>query len=288
MLSGETTVGAYPIEAVEIMDKIACTVEQSYEFREHMENIRVECFAEAHNPKEDLGIIMSRSGVDISSHVNAKAIVTPTLGGNTARFISSHRPHQPLLAVTPFERTMREMQLYWGVYPCKSSIVEETEGMIQNSMKIALESGLAAMSDKIVLIAGLPIHSPNMVNTVRVIILGTIIARSTLGGFSNPEVTRIHGRIVSADTPNDAYDKMHTSGGDILACRILTKDFIPILRMVKGVICEDVSELLDSDLQNISPNFVWLTHIEHTDEGLESGLSVTLDAKELLVYEGTV
>jgi pyruvate kinase len=171
MLSGETANGAYPVEAVQMMDKIACNVEQSYEFREHMENLRRECLAEDYNPGDSLGIIMARSGVDISAAVNAKAIVTPTLRGNTARILSVFRPDQPILAVTPNDKVMHIMQLYWGVFPCYAPLTDETESKILNSIKVALDSGMAAVSDRIVLVAGLPIQSKNPVNTVRVILL---------------------------------------------------------------------------------------------------------------------
>ena len=296
MLSGETANGAYPVEAAEMMNKIALNVEQSYEFRERMESLRSECFMEDHNPGENLGIIMSKSGVDISASVYAKAIVTPTLGGNTARLLSVFRPDQPVLAVTPNECAMREMQIYWGVYPCLVPIADETESMIQNSIRVAMETGTAAIPDKIVLVAGLPLRSPNMVNTIRVIILGTILARSTSGGSANPDITRIQGRIIFAETPAIAREKImmfgSTSGeasrGEILSCRVLTKDFIPIVRIVKGIICEEISELTDKNLSDINPELVWLTHIRHPTERLESGLTVTIDSKELLVYEGAV
>jgi len=288
MLSGETANGAYPVKAVQMMDKIACTVEQSHEFRERMGSIRNECFSEDHNPNENLGIIMSRSGVEISSNVNAKAIVTPTLGGNTARLLSVFRPDQLVLAVTPNEKAMRSMQLYWGVQPCYAPIADETDSMMQNSMRIASESGLAGISDRIVLVAGLPLQSPNMVNTVRVIILGTVLARSSSGGYANPEISRVRGRIIYAETASEAREKLILIGGEILACRVLTKDFVPILRLVKGVICEELSVITDQDLYIINSDIVWLKHIRHTTEKLESGLTVTIDAKELLVYEGSV
>ncbi|MCL2720704.1 MAG: pyruvate kinase [Treponema sp.] len=171
MLSGETANGAYPVEAVQMMDKIAITVEQSYDFRERMEIIRSECLVEDFEPSESLGITMSRAGVEVCASVNAKAIVTPTLRGNTARLLSAFRPDRPVLAVTPAEEVLREMQLYWGVYPCITPNAEEAESKILNSIRVALESGVAKESDKIVLVAGLPIQSQNPVNTVRVIIL---------------------------------------------------------------------------------------------------------------------
>jgi phosphohistidine swiveling domain-containing protein len=91
-----------------------------------------------------------------------------------------------------------------------------------------------------------------------------------------------------AETPDDAREKLVSSGGDILSCRVLTKDYIPIIRMMKGVICEEVSELSDKDLRNINPNLVWLTHIRRATDKLEPGIMVTIDAKELLVYEGSL
>jgi pyruvate kinase len=145
------------------------------------------------------------------------------------------------------------------------------------------------MSDKIVLVAGLPVNSPNQVNTVRVLILGTVLARSSSGGCANPAIFRARGRIIHAATPQDARDRIRAfGGGEILVCRILTDDYIPILRIVNGVICEGVSEIGEQRLRDINPNIVWLTHIRRATQKLESGLTVTLDAKQLLVYEGSV
>jgi pyruvate kinase len=288
MLSGETTSGAYPVEAVQMMDKIARTVEQSEQFRSRMEDFHDECLSEEHNPRENLGIIMSRSGVEIGSAVNAKAIVTPTLSGNTARLLSTFRPDIPVLAVTPNERAERMMQLYWGVFAHHSPLVAETESMIQNAMKITSETGMAGISDKIMLVAGLPLNSPHIVNAVRVLILGTILAHSSSGGCANPAITRVQGKIIHATTPNDARDKIIMLNGEILVCRVLTADYTPIIRIVKGVICEEISEISSKTLHDINPNLVWLTHIRRAAEKLESGLTVTIDAKQLVVYEGSI
>ena len=155
-------------------------------------------------------------------------------------------------------------------------------------MKIAMDTGMAGMSEKIVLVAGLPLNSPNMVNDVRVLILGTVLARSSNGGFANSDITRVRGRIIHAVTPNDARDKFKSFGGEILVCRVLIRDYIPIIRIVKGVICEEVSEIAEADLRATNPNLVWLTHVRHAAKQLESGLTVTIDANQLLVYEGSI
>jgi pyruvate kinase len=289
MLSGETAQGAYPIEAVKTMERIACTIEQSDEFRIRMNKLHEDCHSEAHNTKDNLGIIMSRAGVETATSVTAKAIVTPTRSGNTARILSIFKPDEPILAVTTDDRAERIMQLYWGVYTCLSSVVGDSETMINNTMKLVSETGAAGISDKVVLIAGLPLESPNMINTVRVVIIGTVLARSNAGGFANPTVTRANGKIIHATTPDEARRKIMSSGNDgILICKELTEDYTSVISMVKGIICEGVSVVSEQKLRMINPNLVWLTYIRDAAQKLESGLTVTIDGKELLVYEGTI
>jgi pyruvate kinase len=288
MLSGETANGAYPVEAVRTMDKIARTVEESGDFRTRMKNSHDECLADAHLSRENLGKMISRSGVETASAIKAKAIVTPTLSGKTARMVSVYRPDEPVLAITPNKDAERIMQLYWGVNTHHTPLVDETEAMIKNTMKIATETGLASIADKIVLVAGLPLRSPYMLNTVRVLILGTVLTRSSMGGYANPNVTRIQGKLINATAPEDAQNKMSSLKGEILVCKTLTKDYIPILRIVKGVICEDISEINDEELCDINKDIIWLTNVGYDTGKLESGLTVTIDAKQLLVYEGSL
>ena len=288
MLSGETANGAYPVEAVKTMDKIARTVEQSRDFRLRMKSLHDECFADSHNPDQNLGIIMARSGVEMATAVEAKVIVTPTFGGNTARMLSAYRPDEPIFAVTPDPRAERDMQLYWGVCTFLRPQVDDSEKMIQNTLEVVVESGVAGISDKVMLVAGLPLKSPNVVNTIRALILGTVLASTSSGGHANPEITRARGRIIHAMTPDEARKRIMTHEGEILVCNILTEEYTPILRLVNGVICEGVSEVSEDHLSQINPNLVWLTQIMNATKRLESGLTVTIDANQLLVYEGTI
>ena len=288
MLSGETANGAYPVDAVKTMDKIAQTVERSVEFRTRMAKTHDECFSEAHNPEENLGFIMAKAGVEVGTGVGVKAIVTPTYGGNTARLLSTFRPALPIIAVTPDQRAERTMQLYWGVNTCLRPAVDDSESMIQDTMKVVIDNGIAGISDKIMLVAGLPLNSPTMVNTVRVLVLGTVLAQARSGGFAHPGIFRAHGRVIHAITPGDARERIMKKEGDILVCHILTQEFLPILRMVSGVICEGVSEIREEDLGYVNSRLVWLTNISNAIKKFESGLTVTIDAKELLVYEGRI
>ena len=288
MLSGETANGAYPVEAVRTMDKIARTVEQSEEFRTRMKTSYSECFSWAHNSTENLGTIMSKAGVETASEVEAKAIVTSTMSGNTARILSVFRPNEPIFAITSSKRAERIMQLYWGVHPCHSPRVDETESMIQSAMRIAMETGIASISDRIVLVAGLPLGSPNLINTIRVIILGTVLVQSNSGGFANPEIPVVQGKIVRATSPREASKRITPYASEILVCKELTDEYIGTIHVVSGIVCEGVSEISDERLRHINPNLVWLSNARDAVDKLESGITVTLDATQLIVYEGSV
>jgi len=286
MLSGETANGAYPVEAVKMMDKIALSVEDSEEFHSRMKMFHDECFSLS--GAENLGIIMSRAGVETASKVLARAIVTPTMSGNTARILSVFRPNEPIFAITSSRRAERMMQLFWGVHPHHSPRVDETETMIQNAMSITMETGIASLSDKIVLVAGLPLSSPNMINTIRVIILGTVLLRSSSGGLSNPDITNALGKAVHASTAQEACKRVTPYANEILVCRELTEAYVSSIHLVKGIVCEGDSELSDERLREINPNLVWLTNAKNAIDKLESGITITLDATHLLVYEGSV
>jgi pyruvate kinase len=286
MLSGETASGAYPAEAVETMGKIACTIEQSAEYREHIRNARIVSAAAAHT--YEIARVTSRSAYEIALAVSAKIIVVPTVGGTSVRQIAMWRPEQPILAVTPDEAAARAMQLIWGVIPKLTKTAFHSDEMILNALRILAETTLAAISDKIVLAAGLPLHSPLPLNTIRILIMGNVLARSTSGGHANENVTRANGKIVWASSASEARQVIKADGGDILVCPMLTDEYIPILRIVRGVICQGNCHIVNTVLAMINPNLVWLAGVHNATRKLESGLNVTIDGDALLVYEGVI
>jgi pyruvate kinase len=86
-----------------------------------------------------MNVFTSRAGVEIAAAADAKAIVIPTLSGNSARILSVFRPDEPILALTPDEHAERVMQLYWGVRTSIRPLFDESESVIQNAMKVALD-----------------------------------------------------------------------------------------------------------------------------------------------------
>jgi pyruvate kinase len=293
MLSGETASGAYPVAAVETMARIALTVEQSPEFCRHMRaSLPVQACDQdtasdaAQNQawNQDIASVISKAAYETALHLGAKAIVTPTLSGNTARLIARYRPEQPILAVTPNCKTRQTSLLDWGVFPILVPEGSDSEAMSLCAQKTAFETGLAGISDKLVFTAGLPVGSAQPLNTLRVLIMGNVLARSSSGAG----LERVTGKLFRAGSLDEAAAVIKNTGGDILVCPVLNDDYIPIVRIVKGVVAEHSCTLSPEQLQTINPGLVWLAGVSTGSGKLESGLTVTLDGKALLVYEGAV
>ena len=285
MLSGETANGAYPVAAVETMAKIALSVEDSPEFCQKM---RVADTSSSFLPSGNIGMIMARNAYTTARDVKAMVIITPTLSGHTSRMISKFRPEQSIIAVTPDPVVARQLLLFWGVVPLHTQMASESDEMIQNAIKVALDAGVVNISDRAVLAAGIPLFSSLMLNTVKVLLVGNVLARGNGGGSSSQEKTKTTGRIIRSKNALDALAQLQQQNGGIIVCPTITQDYIPLLRLVDGVIAENGSEVSDAMLALVNPNLVWLTNVSGATTNLESGLMVTIDGSQLLVYEGII
>lgn len=282
MLSGETANGSYPAEAVETMARIAGTVESSEDYQKKMQQ-----FA----PKYDattIGQNMAQMAYLTAQNINASAILVPTLSGHTATMISTFRPNQLIVAVTPNERVQRQLLLNWGIIPLYiKKAPDDSEEMIQNAVKTTLDAGLIHTSEKVILCAGIPLQSPIPVNTIRVMLIGNILARGRNGGHPSAS-TKVTGRIVKAKTPTEALSAIRHKKGEILLCPTITDDWIPILRLIDGVIITGQVEISPEFILMANQNLTWVSEIGEAERCMETGLTITIDGKDLLVYEGLI
>ena len=161
MLSEETAVGNYPVEAVETMNKIALRVEKAIDYEKILSERSLS--VKPTNPDA-----ISHATCQVALDLKAKAIVTFTLSGSTARMVSRYRPPVPIIAASTRDSTVRKLALSWGVYPFKSDELENTDDMIEKSKKIALKTGLAKSGDKIIITAGIPFKIPGTTNLLKV------------------------------------------------------------------------------------------------------------------------
>ena len=164
MLSGETAVGSHPVKATETMAAICANAEA------HLPSNRiVECAKECH---EIVTESISSSAVAIADEVDARAIITATMSGTTARMVARHRPSVPVIAVTPNERTLYRLALVWGVVPVRVDEFKTTDEMVAMMIHAAHEEGLVAWGDRAVLTAGIPFGQGKKTNMLKVHVIG--------------------------------------------------------------------------------------------------------------------
>lgn len=164
MLSGETASGKYPVDSVKTMALIALTTENSSEYMDHMRRIDLETKISGNE-----NFAVAHCAYELARNIGAKAILTPTSRGVTARMLSEFRPEQTIIAVTPSQKVQRQLLANWGIIPLLGETVTDTKLMIGNALKKALDSGEIEKNDKIVLCAGVPLGSALTTNTIQML-----------------------------------------------------------------------------------------------------------------------
>ena len=159
MLSGETAVGAYPVHTVEMMDRIVRSAEQL--LPEHPRHPEIE--VQIPDPAQAL----AQAVADLAVHLDAAAIITPTVSGYTARQISRYRPRLPIIAVTPNRMVRRQINLLWGVCPLLSPRQETTDGIMHDAVQNALDHGLVQPGDLVVITAGTAGSAPGTTDLLK-------------------------------------------------------------------------------------------------------------------------
>ena len=159
MLSGETAVGDYPVEAVSYMDRIARAVEPSMDYRHELPEA-------GSNPT--IGSAMSNAACDLAEALRAKAILVPTFTGRTASAVARLRPQRPIVALTHMDWALRQLALEWGVTPLLIPECDDVEDLWSRSIESARDAGLVEVGDRVVITAGTAVNIPGSTNVIKV------------------------------------------------------------------------------------------------------------------------
>jgi pyruvate kinase len=162
MLSAESAAGAWPVESVSMMDRIAISVEADPGHAARMH------FTETRADPTTADALAEASAV-IAKTVSAKAIICFTLSGSTARRVSRERPSVPILVLTPKQETARQLGLLWGAHAVKTRDVASFEEMIDKAKRMALRHNLAKGGDRVIIMAGVPFGTPGSTNVLHVV-----------------------------------------------------------------------------------------------------------------------
>ncbi|HET7515703.1 MAG TPA: pyruvate kinase [Gaiella sp.] len=159
MLSGETAVGAYPVEAVAVMDRIALAVEPHLGYRHETPQA---------SDQPTIDQAMSNAACDVAEALSAKAILVPTFTGRTASAVARLRPQRAILALTHKMESLRHMALEWGVTPLDISETTDVEDLWARSIAAARESGIVLPGERLVITAGTAVNIPGGTNVIKV------------------------------------------------------------------------------------------------------------------------
>ncbi len=165
MLSGETSVGAYPVEAVQTMARIVASTEGRA--LGHM--------ASVDGTPDTRGGIIAKAAVDVAELSGARYLVAFTQSGSSARRLALYRGSIPVLAFTPEDTTRSQLSITWGVETFKTSDVEHTDEMVRQVDEQLLEIGRVVEGDTVVIIAGSPPGIPGSTNALRIHRMGDAI-----------------------------------------------------------------------------------------------------------------
>ena len=158
MLSEETAVGKYPVRVIKTMAKVASETEKIYPYKRYIDM-----------PAETLQDSLAKSACNLSREVKVKAIVPFTRSGASALAVAKYRPPVPIYAVTHDIETCRMLNLVWGVEPFLTLLVQSTDRIIEESLKVAKEKKFAKKGDRIIVLAGAPAGIPGTTNLLRVV-----------------------------------------------------------------------------------------------------------------------
>ncbi|MCP8939911.1 pyruvate kinase [Alsobacter sp. SYSU M60028] len=162
MLSAESASGHYPVEAVEMMDRIIRSTEQHKLYRS---------IVRATEPGEEQTAphAVAAAGADLAEMIHAPAIVAYTSSGTTAARIARRRPAVPILAITPDENVSRRLCLLWGAHSILAEDVHSYEEMVARAAEVTLSEGFAKVPEPIVVVAGIPFGKAGSTNNLRVV-----------------------------------------------------------------------------------------------------------------------
>jgi pyruvate kinase len=164
MLSAETATGAWPVEAVTIMDRIASQVEADPGYADRMHLARVV-------PDPTTADALALASASIARTVTVAGIIVFTGSGSTARRVARERPTVPMLVLTPSPKTARRVALLWGAHAVQTRDIGSFEEMIAKGKRMALRQGFGSAGSKLIALAGVPFGTPGSTNLLHVVTL---------------------------------------------------------------------------------------------------------------------
>ncbi len=272
MLSGETSIGKYPVEALAAMRRIAESTESAIHYKKRFSQVEFGGLANVTDA-------ISYATCSTAHSLGAKAIVTVTKSGTTARYISKYRPETPIIGCTTDQRVFRQLSLSWGVCPVLTEDMAGTDDLFDHAIEQSLSTGLISLGDMVVLTAGVPLGVSGTTNLIKVHTVGHVLVRG-IGVTRNSAV----GQVCVCKNEEDALSNFNE--GDILVIPETTNELMRILKKTSGIITDIGGASSHAATVGLLLDIPVICNTQNATSILRSGSTVTIDAARGLVYSG--
>lgn len=274
MLSAESAIGAYPVEAVRVMGRIAERAEQALPYKELLGRQA----ASAHSAVTDA---IAYATVATAENLGATSIVTSTESGQTARFVAKCRPRAPIIACTPHRGTRTRLTMVWGVVPILVPPVNSTDEVLATAVRAALDAGHIQNGDLVVETAGVS-GTPGSTNLLK----AETVAETVLRGQGIPGRER-HGAAGHACLVRSAADAAaRFRDGDVLVAPSTDAELVPYMRRAAAVITEDGGLTSHAAVVALSLGLPVVVGAPDAMTTLTDGQLITVDGQRGLVLRG--
>ncbi len=265
MLSGETAVGAYPVEAVQTMVKIAQAAEAD------IKNIRG--FTRQNPVATDVTNAISHATVTSAQDLNASAIITVSMSGSTPRTLSRYRPRSVIVGCTSVPRVWRQMSLSWGTVPLMINKESNTDDLFEHAVDAAVAADIVRDGELVVLTAGVPLGIAGTTNLMKVHVVGHMLVKGV--GLHGGRIVAPLCVIRDFEKDSPAFDD-----GDVIVCQQTTSAMYALLRKASGLVLEDPNPDGHGAIVGQTLDIPVIIGAPHATEILKSGAVVTLDGKK--------
>ncbi|GAB4158736.1 MAG: pyruvate kinase [Cyanobacteria bacterium J069] len=271
MLSNETAVGTFPVEAVETMARIAVQIEQ---------NLAIARNVDSNSTGHSIPNAISQAVGRIAEQLQAAAIMTLTKTGATARNVSKYRPSTPILAVTPHVDVARQLQLVWGVRPLLVLNLPSTGQTFQAALNVAQEKNFLREGDLAVMTAGTLQGVSGSTDLIKVELVTAVLGRGI--GIGQGLVSG-RARVARSSKEISGFNP-----GEILVAPSTGAEYLDAIRKAAGIVTEDDNLTGHASVIGLRLGIPVIVGVKDAAQVIRDGTLLTLDIHRGLVYSGSL
>ena len=269
MLSGETASGKYPIESVKMMYNIAIKTEENLDYK----NMLLE---KSMAREMNITNAISHATCTTANDIGAKAIITATESGYTAKMVSSYRPNQMIIGIMHSPVVARQMGIVWGILPVNiDKITVSTDELFDLSINASISKGLIFPGDIVVITAGVPTRQTGSTNLIKVHVVTEILSQGI--GIGDKTIIGVARKNLRDFQKND-----------ILIAKYTEKEMVDYMENASAIVVEESGLTNHTAIVGLSLGKTVIVGAKNIVAKIEDGQIITISPKKGYVYKGNV